>query len=114
MDDSILRRVKHACMLDPIEATQFDSDLVMYVNSVFMTLHQLGIGPKEGFKIEGSDETWSDFIGPRLDLGSVETYVCLKVRLLFDPPANSFLLDAINEQLKELEWRLIAQVERSD
>lgn len=114
MDDSILRRVKHACMLDPICASQFDSDLIMYINNAFMTLHQLGIGPKEGFRIESNNETWGDYVGDRIDLESIKTYVCLKVKLLFDPPSNSFLLNAINEQLKELEWRLIAQVERSD
>lgn len=114
VDDSILHTVKRACMIEADCETEFDSDLIMYTNNAFMTLHQLGVGPTEGFFVSSEKETWRDFLGSRKDLEGAKAYVCLKVKQAFDPPSTSFVLDSINNQLKELEWRLIAQVERSD
>jgi hypothetical protein len=89
----------------------FDPDIVTHINSVLMTLNQLSIGPPEGFSIKDKITTWVEFVGDRQDLESVKSYVYLKVRLLFDPPQNSFLVEAIKDQVKELEWRLNAQAE---
>jgi hypothetical protein len=79
---------------------------MMHINSVFVTLNQLGIGPENGFAIEDALPTWADFLGDDLRYNSVKTYVYLRVRLLFDPPATSFLISAMKEQVQELEWRL--------
>lgn len=114
MDDSILNSIKRSCMIETEYDTEFEGDLIMYTNNALMTLHQLGVGPKEGFFITGPDETWTEFLGGRKDLESAKTYVALKVRQVFDPPSTSFVLDSIANQIKEIEWRLIAQVERSD
>lgn len=84
----------------------FDPDILLHINSVFATLSQLGIGPPEGFAIEDETALWSEFLGNDKRLNSVKTYVYLRVRLLFDPPATSFAIESMNEQLKELEWRL--------
>lgn len=90
----------------------FDLDLIININSVFLTLNQLGVGPDKPFRISSDVETWGDFLGDQYEnLDGVETYVYLKTRLLFDPPTNSFLVDAMQTQVAELEWRLNFQVE---
>ena len=95
------------------EYNAFNVDIIVNINSVFLSLNQLGVGPKKPFRITGEDETWEDFLGDQMDiLEGVQTYVYLKVRLLFDPPTNSFVVTAMQDQCKELEWRLNAQVER--
>lgn len=90
----------------------FDKDLVMYINSVFLVLKQLGVGPKEGFVITGPEETWSEFLPDnKIIRESVKTYISNKVRMQFDPPTNSALLDALNRNINEFEWRLNAEAE---
>lgn len=92
--------------------TSFDLDVRMHINSAIATLAQLGIGPEGGFEIEDGTETWADFLATDLDLHPVKSYVYLRVRLLFDPPANSWTTVAIKEQIEQLEWRL--NVHRED
>lgn len=112
--DSILLTVKKMLGIAE-EYAAFDIDLIVNINSVFLTLNQLGVGPKEPYRIEGNEETWSDFLqDQREKLAGVETYVYLKTRLLFDPPTNSFLVDAVQKQCDELEWRLNVQAERGE
>lgn len=89
--------------------TIFDNDLIMHINTVFFTLCQLGV-TEEPFVISGTDETWDEFHADT-DLEAVKTYVYLKCRMYFDPPTNSALISAINEQIKELEVRLNYQVD---
>lgn len=103
--DSILDSVKKNLGLDS-EYTPFDPDILMYINSTFSTLNQLGIGPEDGFAIEDNTTTWDAFIDNDLKLNSVKTYISLKVRMLFDPPQTSFLIEALNKQAEELEWRI--------
>lgn len=106
MDPSILNTVKKSLGIDP-EYKAFDPDITMHINSVFFTLHQLGVGPVDGFNIEDDSVTWDSFIRP-LDknLSVVKSYMYLRVRLLFDPPTTSFAIDAMKKQTEELEWRL--------
>lgn len=112
--DSILLTVKKMLGIAE-EYVAFDIDLIVNINSVFLTLNQLGVGPKVPYRIEGSEETWADFLkDARSNFPGVETYVYLKTRLLFDPPTNSFLVDAIEKQCNELEWRLNIQTERGE
>jgi hypothetical protein len=92
--------------------TAFDTDIMIHINSVFSVLNQLGIGPVEGFMIEDAAATWDAFIGDDPRLNSVKTYVYLRVRVLFDPPATSFHINALQDEIKELEWRL--NVKRED
>jgi hypothetical protein len=105
VSDSILDSTKKVLMLDA-DYDAFDMDIVMHINGVFSTLHQLGLGPDEGFMIEDDSAVWGDFLDGDNRLNSVKTLVFLKVRLLFDPPTTSFVLAAQQEQIKELEWRL--------
>lgn len=110
MDDSILNTIKKQLGITE-DYTVFDSDLITHINSVFLTLSQLGVGPDEGFFIEGKTDSWTDYIDEGILLNSIKTYVYLKVKLLFDPPGSSYAVDAINNIIKELEWRINVQVE---
>jgi hypothetical protein len=74
-------------------------------------LNQLGVGPEEAFKITDDDDVWDTFLEDHLDLELVKSYIFLKVRLLFDPPQNSFLVNAIEKQIEQFEWRLQVQAE---
>jgi hypothetical protein len=89
--------------------TDFDHDVVTHINSAFFTLNQLGIGPPEGFAIEGEEEMWEDFVDGELNLAAMnalQTYFYLKLRLWFDPPETPHHMAAIKEQIMELEYRL--------
>lgn len=105
MENSILKSTKKILGISP-EYTAFDIDVITHINSVFTTLQQLGIGPVEGFMIEDDSLEWGAFLGDDLRLNSVKTYVYLRVRLLFDPPVSSFAITSLQEQVRELEWRL--------
>ena len=107
--DSILTSIKKLLGISE-EYENFDQDIRIHINTVFGVLHQLGIGPENGFFIEDKTALWYDYtMSPKLEM--IKTYVYLKVRLIFDPPANSFLLDSINRQISELEWRLNVRAE---
>ena len=108
--DSILTSIKKLLGIDE-EYTQFDNDIIMHINTVFLNLTQLGVGPEEGFLIEDDAATWDDFIGDSNQLQAVKTYVYLKVKLLFDPPLSSSVIESINRIISELEWRLNVAVE---
>jgi len=92
-----------------IEDTNFDQELILHINGALMVLNQLGIGPSQGFSITGEDETWSSFLDDRTDLELIKSDVYLRVKLMFDPPQNSFLTSAIQTQLSEYDWRIEVQ-----
>lgn len=98
--------------LDPdYSPPAFQTQIIMSINTAFMELNQLGVGPKEGFRILDGSEEWESFIGDSINLEAIKTYVQLRTRLIFDPPLNSFLVDAIKEQIRELQFRLLIQGE---
>lgn len=109
--NSILNTIKKMSGLDS-EVKHFDTDIIVGINSSLSTLCELGVGPNDGFVIYSDSETWDDLLGDRKYLHDVKTYVYLRTRLLFDPPTNSFLVSTIENQIKELEWRLNAKTER--
>lgn len=88
--------------------TEFDADIVMHINSVFMILTQMGVGPSEGFSIEDDTTTWNEFIPDLKNFEAVKTYVYLKVKLIFDTPDRSSVVESTNRMISELEWRLYA------
>lgn len=109
MNSSILDSIKNNLGIVP-EYTAFDDQIILDINAAFSTLHQLGFGPDEGFEITGIDEFWSDIIEePRFNF--VKSYVCMKVRVMFDPPTSSYALDALNKQIAEYEWRIKSEIE---
>ena len=106
--DSILETIKK--MIGPSASYEiFEPDLITHINTVFFSLYQLGVGDAP-FVITGEDETWEEFHADT-DLEAVKTYIYLKTRTYFDPPTNSSLMSAINEQIKELEWRINVAVD---
>lgn len=105
MSHSILNSTKKILQL-PEDDTEFDLDIITHINSTFAQLHQLGVGPKVGFSITDETAEWGEFIGSDPRFNMVRTYVFLKVRVLFDPPSSSFHLTAIENEIKQMEWRL--------
>jgi len=104
--DSILQSVKKDLGIAP-EYDHFDEELILTINSVLGVVTQLGAGPSGGFKIEDDTAVWSDFIdADRDDLEFIKSYVSKRVKLLFDPPNNSFATQAIQERMNEFEWRI--------
>lgn len=109
--DSILASIKQMLGIDYMDSA-FDFEIITNINTVFMSLYQLGFGPEEGFRISGNDDLWASYLFENLDIEAVKTYIYLKVRLLFDPPSTSFVIDALERQINELEWRLNIQFEK--
>lgn len=104
--DSILTSIKKMLGIDE-EYEHFDPDIIMHINSVFMILTQLGVGPPEGFRIEDKLTTWNEFIPvDDKNFEAVKSYMYEKVSLLFDPPNGSAIMDAKKSIISELEWRL--------
>lgn len=112
MEDSILTSVKK--MLGPEEQYEhFDPDIITHINAVLATLTELGVGPEDGFAISDKTATWSDFIEGDKLLNLVPTYVYLKVKLMFDPPTVAAVLESMERQATQYEWRINVVAERT-
>ena len=111
--ESILTSIKKLLGITE-EYDQFDPDIIMHINSVFMILTQIGVGPAEGFSIEDDTAVWTDFIQDIKKLESVKTYIYLKVKLAFDPPLSSAVIESMNRLINELEWRLNVAAESTE
>lgn len=111
--ESILTSIKKLLGIEE-DYDCFDGDIMLHINGALSTLHQLGVGPAEGFSIEDASKTWDDFIPNSPKLNSVKTLVYLRVRLVFDPPTNSSLLTALSNYANELEWRLKVAAEEDN
>lgn len=103
---SILDTTKKKLGLIPDVTTEFDSDIIDCINTALNILTQFGIGPVEGFVIEGKDETWQDFLGDDNRFDLARSYVLARARIIFDPPQSSYVLSSLQEQIKEYEYRL--------
>jgi len=109
MTESILTTIKQMLGI-PVEDLVFDQDILVNINSAFMVLHQLGVGPEDVYSIEDATALWEDFMTDITHYSVVKTYIFLKVKSVFDMPGTSFHLTAVDNQIKELEWRLSVQV----
>lgn len=105
--DSILNDTKKLLGIDK-DYHAFDTDVLTGINLAFVALHELSVGPDEPFRVITGDEVWTDFSTNPLILNGVMPYVWLKTRLVFDPPTTSFILEAIKQEIQELEFRLNA------
>lgn len=103
--DSILTSIKKLLGITE-EYTHFDTDLIIHINSVFATLTQLGVGPSEGFAIVDKNDNWEQFTNDNMFIESVKSYIYLKVKLLFDPPTSSAVIESYKQMINEFEWRL--------
>src|SRR5512135_1117542 len=109
--DSILNTVKKALGVEE-DYDGFDTNIILEINSALSNLQQLGVGPSDGFVVVDENETWTQLLGPySITFEQAKIYILDKVRLGFDPPTNSFLVDAIQKQIQELEWRLMVRAE---
>lgn len=112
--ESILTSVKEMLLITE-ECKDFDVQIIMHINSVLMVLTQLGVGPKEGYAIEDDRDEWGDFLCEHAFLiESVKSYVYMKVKLIFDPPLNSSVLESMKQLISELEWRIQVAVDSED
>lgn len=116
MADSILNSVKEDIGISP-EDKDFDEQLIRYINTTLMIVYQLGYGDSE-FNISSADDSWTDFeklYTGKSDIAEIKTYVSNRVRQLFDPAGiTSSMNNAINEQNRELEWRINYKYDRAD
>lgn len=103
--DSILESIKKALGLEP-DYDVFDLDVIMHINTAFSALTDVGVGPVDGFVISDNTALWSSYSGDMIRLASVKSFIFLKVRLLFDPPATSFAINAMEKMVDEMLWRL--------
>lgn len=110
--ESILESIKKLLGIAS-EYESFDADIIIHINTAFSNLNQIGVGPENGFFIKDSTALWSDFLSDNKNLESVKTYVYLTVRLLFDPPLNSAVLNSMTNAINQLEWRLNVASEQS-
>lgn len=108
--DSILVSIKKLMNI-PAEEQAFDTDIVLLINSEFMVLKQLGIGPENGFSISDYDTKWSNYTDDKDLIDTLKVLIAMRVRLIFDPPASSIVSEALNSRISEYEWRLNLQAE---
>lgn len=109
--ESILTTIKKMLGITE-DYTHFDIDIIIHINTALMTLSQLGVGSDPPSSITSDVETWQTIFGSMNDIEAIKTYIYLKVKMLFDPPTTSFVLEAMNRQISELEWRLNMQKDR--
>lgn len=103
--DSILDTVKKFVGASP-DDTAFDSDIIMLTNTFFSVLNQLGVGPDSGFMVQDKTNEWAEILNGDDRLEMVKTYICLRAKLVFDPPTSSIVADAIKSAANDLEWRI--------
>ncbi len=108
--DSILVTVRTVNGPSPTD-TSYDTDLTMYTNTALSILKNIGIGVGKSL-IKSGAETWSDFLNVDIlveddDMKQMAiTFVLLKTKLLFDPPASSIVVQVIENSMNEILWRL--------
>ena len=110
MQDSILMTIRKLVCGNPY-ADHFDTDLLVHINACFSVLNQLGVGPENGFVVTDETQSWSSYIADNYILNMVKTYVTLKVKKIFDPPLTSSVLEAMDKEISQLEWRLNVAVD---
>lgn len=107
--DSILYSIKKMIGLDA-DYDAFDQDIIIHINTALMVLEQLAVAV-DGFAITGPNETWDMALIDPKRLEGAKTYVYIRTKLKFDPPANATLVKVLEDAAKELEWRLNVKAE---
>lgn len=110
MEESILNTIKTMLLGSGLEVTDFDTDLIVLINSALSNMVQFGVSDKQ-FQITGSAETWNQLITNENILSSVKEYIYIRAKLLFDPPSSSIVMEAYKEIMKEDEWRIINELD---
>ena len=110
MSKSILDNTKKLLGIEE-SYDHFDMDILLQINAAIATLNQVGVGPAAGFSVEDKSSNWEDLLGTDPRFAMAKTYIYDKVRLSFDPPGTSFGITAIQDRIKEVEWRLSVLVD---
>ena len=113
IDNSILLSIKKLLGLTASD-TSFDTDVIIHINTAFMVLNELGVGPEDGYSIKSSEDNWTDFIDDEEHLDAIKTYIYLKVKQVFDPPQHGPTQEALQENIREYEWRLNVKAENAE
>lgn len=110
MEENVLNSIKKLLGI-PEDYTTFDQDIMIHINSVFMILSEMGVGPSNGYSLKDGTEKWGDFISDDKNLEGIKTYIYMKVKTIFDPPLNSAVLASMKELISEFEWRINNEAE---
>lgn len=102
---SILNSIKKFIGLDESYKI-YDDDLIILINSEFSTLFQVGVGTETPFRINDETAEWEDFFESKDYIEQVKELIGLRVKIVFDPPSSSYILDAYKAKADELTWRL--------
>lgn len=108
MPNSILTSIKGLLGIGE-DVTGFDQELIIFINAAFAALYRIGVGTSAIFAISNATQTWDQFVGASTDFETVKTAVYLRVRLVFDPPQTSYVLDSMKKMLEEYEFQLSTQ-----
>lgn len=113
--EGIYNSIKLMLGMEP-DYKAFDTDIIIHINTALAKLTQVGVGPETGYELDLVDPTtskWEDFLGNDASkiLNMVKTYVYTQVKLMFDPPQNSFTQDLIKKEAEELIWRINVQAD---
>lgn len=122
--NSILNDIKKLLGIDASDDS-FDKDIILIINSIIPALSQMGIGPASGFIVLSAEDKWSDYLVEiwdtihlnaltAINYEGVKTYIYLRTKLIFDPPTSSTVIEAINNNIKELEWRMMLAIETNN
>lgn len=111
MSENILESVKDNLGINEAD-NAFDTDIKLHINMAFSTLFQLGVGKENPFQLDEEGSEWESMFSDYIDILSfIKEYTYLKVRLLFDPPTNTSVMDAYTKQANEVEYRIVIQLE---
>lgn len=110
MENSILVSIKKMLGIAK-DYTHFDPDIIMHINTILAVLTQVGVGPEKGFRIEDNSATWNDFLSDAMNLEAVKSFVYLRVKLLFDPPLSTAVIEVMKQQAEELLCRISISAE---
>lgn len=114
-NDSILASIKRLMPNSsvPEDYEIFDQELIADINVELATLQQIGVGELDTvFVVTGYTETWDEIIDDPELLSLIPQYVAMRVKMIFDTPRSSTVVEALKEKSKELEFRIMDAAKR--
>lgn len=113
-NNSILDSVKEYIPIE-LDATHFDSDLIIRINTAIPTLVQMGVVQDPNYVVRDSSELWTDIIpDDNVLLSLARTWLSETVKLDFDPPAQKSMIELLQEDIAQKEYRMQVQLDISN